>query len=143
MQLYLQRAIRREHGIVDVQCRGVEHLKQSLAAGHGILLTPNHCRPADPFVIGVLAKTVRTPLFFMASWHVFMQNWLTTFVLRRMGAFSVYREGMDRAAVSAAIDILVKSRRPLVIFPEGVISRTNDMLVGLMEGTSSRRAWYC
>ena len=136
VQLYLQRAIRREHGIVDVQCRGVEHLKQSLAAGHGILLTPNHCRPADPFVLGVLAKTVRTPLFFMASWHAFMQDWLTTFVLRRMGAFSVYREGMDRAAVSAAIDILVKSRRPLVIFPEGVISRTNDMLVGLMEGTS-------
>tara|TARA_B100000809_G_scaffold133513_1_gene131239 strand:+ start:1159 stop:1332 length:174 start_codon:yes stop_codon:yes gene_type:complete len=57
---------------VDVQFRGVEHLQQSLAAGHGILLTPNHCRPADPFVMGVLATTVRKPLFFMASWHVFM-----------------------------------------------------------------------
>jgi|TARA_B100000809_G_scaffold133513_1_gene131240 hypothetical protein len=53
-----------------------------------------------------------------------------------MGAFSVYREGMDRAAVSTAIDILVQSRRPLVIFPEGVISRSNDRLVALMEGTS-------
>ncbi len=142
IQRYLVRYMRREYGIVDIQCRGVEHLEKSMAAGHGILLTPNHCRPADPYVLGVLSDVVRTPLFFMASWHLFMQNWWTTWVVRRMGAFSVYREGMDRAAVSAAIEILEKSQRPLVVFPEGVITRTNDELVNLMEGVSfiARRA---
>jgi hypothetical protein len=75
------------------------------------------------------------PLF-MASWHLFMQSRLQTFVLRRLGAFSIYREGMDRTSLNTAIDILEKGPRPLVIFPEGVVSRTNDHLNALLEGTS-------
>ncbi len=49
-------------------------------------------------------------------------------ILRQVGAFSVYREGMDRDALKCAIQILVDARRPLVLFPEGVISRSNDRL---------------
>ena len=56
--------------------------------------------------------------------------------LRRMGAFSVYREGMDRQALQAGVDILAEAKRPLVIFPEGVITRTNDRLLALMDGVS-------
>jgi hypothetical protein len=50
--------------------------------------------------------------------------------------FSVYREGMDRDALKCAIQILVRARRPLVLFPEGVISRSNDRLNHLMDGTA-------
>ena len=50
------------------------------------------------------------------------------------GAFSIYREGLDRTAVKAAIDLLAEARRPLVIFPEGIISRGNDRLAALNEG---------
>ena len=132
----LVRHLRREYGIGDVECRHTERLAASLRAGHGILLTPNHCRPADPFVLGTVSRRLRQPFFFMASWHLFMQDWWSRWVLRRMGAFSVYREGMDKAAVAAAIDILATARRPLVIYPEGVISRSNDSLGALMEGTS-------
>jgi hypothetical protein len=53
-----------------------------------------------------------------------------------MGAFSVYREGMDRQALQAGVEILTEARRPLVIFPEGVITRTNDRLLALMDGVS-------
>ncbi|MEZ6071984.1 MAG: 1-acyl-sn-glycerol-3-phosphate acyltransferase [Pirellulales bacterium] len=130
------RHLRREYGVVEVECRHIERLAASLRAGHGVLLTPNHCRPADPFVVGTLARRLRQPVFFMASWHLFMQDRWTRWVLRRMGAFSVYREGMDKAAVAAAIDILATARRPLVIYPEGVITRSNDSLRSLMEGTS-------
>ncbi len=56
--------------------------------------------------------------------------------MRRVGAFSVYREGMDRQALQTAIDILHQAKRPLVVFPEGVITRTNDRLAALMEGAS-------
>lgn len=123
-------------GVERVECRGTEHLKKSLDAGHGILLAANHCRPCDPMVLGVLSKQVGRPFFTMASWHLFMKSrWLRWFI-RRMGAFSVYREGVDRAAVSYAIGVLEKGRRPLVIFPEGVISRTNDVLFDLMGGTA-------
>ncbi len=39
--------------------------------------------------------------------------------LRAMGAFSVNREGVDRAAVNLAVEILSQAERPLVVFPEG------------------------
>ena len=47
----------------------------------------------------------------------------------------MYREGMDRDALKCAIQILVNARRPLVLFPEGVITRSNDRLNHLMDGT--------
>jgi hypothetical protein len=42
---WLPRYLNRSHGIESVECRGTEHLRRSLEAGHGILLTSNHCRP--------------------------------------------------------------------------------------------------
>jgi hypothetical protein len=57
-------------------------------------------------------------------------------MLRRIGAFSVYREGVDRQAIDTAIDILVDGQRPLVVFAEGAISRHNDQLMPMMDGIS-------
>ncbi|HEX5442618.1 MAG TPA: 1-acyl-sn-glycerol-3-phosphate acyltransferase [Pirellulales bacterium] len=129
---YLDRA----WGITHVECRGLDRLRGSIAAGHGVLLAPNHPRGADPFVIGWLSRAVGQPFFCMASWHLFMDGGLQAWALRRMGAFSIFREGMDRTAVNTAIEILVTAERPLVIFPEGTVSRANDRLNPLMEGTA-------
>lgn len=136
LQLLGRRKLRREYGIVDVQCRHLKRLSGSLAAGHGIMLAPNHCRPNDPLIVSELCRQVGTAPLIMASWHIFQESWWKAFLLRRAGAFSVYREGMDRQALEAAIDILHQAKRPLVIFPEGVVTRTNDRLVALMEGPS-------
>ena len=43
---------------------------------------------------------------------------------------------MDREALKCAIGILVDAKRPLVLFPEGVVSRSNDHLNHLMDGTT-------
>ncbi|MEX0775670.1 MAG: 1-acyl-sn-glycerol-3-phosphate acyltransferase [Phycisphaeraceae bacterium] len=134
--LLLERQLHKQYGVESITCLGTEHLTQSLKAGHGVLLAPNHCRPCDPHVLGVLSRRVGQPVFVMASAHLFVESRFKTWLLRRCGAFSVYREGMDKAAVDAAIDILEHARRPLVIFPEGVISRTNDQLNPLMDGTA-------
>lgn len=128
--------LERHCGVVRVDCRGVERLRASLAAGHGILIASNHCRPVDPIVLGMLSREAGRPFFVLASAHLFMQGRLMTFFLRRAGAVSIYREGMDRAAVNASVDILADALRPLVIFPEGLISRTNDQLGDLLEGTA-------
>jgi hypothetical protein len=53
-----------------------------------------------------------------------------------MGVFSVYREGLDRESLKCSVDLLAQARRPLMIFPEGFVSRTNDRLNNLMEGTA-------
>ncbi len=126
----------RKHGVVQVDCRGVERLRASVAAGHGIMLAPNHCRPCDPFVVAQLGHAAGRPVHTMASAHLFMQSGMQRFFLRRAGAFSIYREGMDREALKCAIQITAEARRPLVLFPEGVISRHNDRLNPLMEGTA-------
>ena len=136
LQLFLRRNLRRNHGIVAVRCQGLERLQESLSAGHGIMLTPNHCRPCDPHVVGEMCRQAGTAPLVMASWHLFLQGRWRAFLLRRAGAFSIYREGMDRQALQAAVQILQQGGRPLVIFPEGVITRTNDRLSALMEGTS-------
>jgi 1-acyl-sn-glycerol-3-phosphate acyltransferase len=136
MTFYLPRLLSKKFGIERVECIHADRLAQSIAAGHGVLLTPNHCRDEDPLVVGMLSREVHSPFFIMASWHLFMQDRLHAFLLRRAGGFSIYREGIDRTAVNTAVEILETGERPLVIFPEGVVSRANDRLNELMEGTA-------
>jgi len=136
LTLLVPRMLRKKYGIVSVECIHADRLARSIAARHGILLTPNHCRDEDPFPLGMLSRQVHSPFFIMASWHLFMQNRLKGFLLRRAGAFSIYREGIDRSAVNTAVEILENAERPLVIFPEGIVSRTNDKINDLLEGTA-------
>jgi 1-acyl-sn-glycerol-3-phosphate acyltransferase len=136
LALWLPRYLRDAHGVVAVRCRGVERLRASLAAGHGVMLAPNHCRPCDPMVLGHLAREARCFPHIMASWHLFKQGRLRAWLLRHAGVFSVYREGMDRESLACAVRILAEARRPLVLFPEGAVTRHNDLLNHLMEGTA-------
>ena len=131
-----KRVNRKREGVVEYELHNADILKQAYQDGHGILIAPNHPRTADPATISELARTAGCPFFMMASWHLFNQNLMTTFVIRSMGAFSVNREGLDRKAVDHAIEILQTAERPLVIFAEGTTSRTNDRLMALMEGPS-------
>ncbi|MBM4001867.1 MAG: 1-acyl-sn-glycerol-3-phosphate acyltransferase [Planctomycetes bacterium] len=128
--------LRRAEKVVSHECRHVERLRASIDAGHGVLLTPNHCRTADPLVMGFLARAARTNVFAMASWHLFNQNRWSGWAIRMMGGFSVYREGIDRQAIDTAIEILVSAKRPLIIFPEGTTSHTNDYLHALLDGVA-------
>lgn len=128
--------LRKYHGVARVTCRGVERLRASIAAGHGIVIAPNHCRPCDPMVIAVLAGQVRRYFYTMASWHLFMQNRFQAWLLQRAGVFSVHREGSDRTSLNHATGLLAEAERMMLIFPEGVISRNNDRLNYLMEGAA-------
>ncbi|MFK7765932.1 MAG: lysophospholipid acyltransferase family protein [Mariniblastus sp.] len=126
--------LKKEHGVVDHECRNLDRLRASIDAGHGIMLTPNHPRTADPVSLCHLCRETPVQLYTMASWHLFNQSAFTTQVVRMMGAFSVNREGLDRSAVDYAINVLVNAERPLLIFPAGSTSRTNDRLMAFMEG---------
>jgi 1-acyl-sn-glycerol-3-phosphate acyltransferase len=128
--------LRRGYGITKITVNDAGKLRASISAGHGILITPNHARDEDPFVLSALAKEVGHPFFVIASAHLFIGSPIQSFLLRRAGAFSIYREGMDKQAVQTSIEILESAERPLVIFPEGHISRTNDRLTPMLEGTS-------
>ena len=128
--------LRRRHGVSAVEVRGADVLQQLQRSGQGILLAPNHCRMSDAVVLQVLSAAARQPFFVMASSHLFRAGRFTSWALRRMGAFSIFREGIDRQAVEQGIDILTHAERPLVIFPEGALSSANDSLNELQEGVS-------
>lgn len=130
----IDRWLRKSHGITSYECRHANRLKQSLDSGYGILLTPNHSRPADPIVMGWLARECKTHVYAMASWHLYQQDWFTAFAIEKMGGFSVYREGVDRKALNTSIEVLAEADRPLIIFPEGAVTRTNDRLNALLDG---------
>ena len=136
IQWYLPSYLRKSFGVTSWECVGAERLKASLNAGQGVLLASNHSRPCDPMVLGLLSREVRRPFHVMASWHLFMQSRVKSFLLPRIGGFSVYREGMDRESLKCATRILSEARFPLIIFPEGFVTRNNDRLLNLMEGVS-------
>jgi 1-acyl-sn-glycerol-3-phosphate acyltransferase len=136
VQWYLPAYLRKSFGVTSWKCVGVERLAASLNAGSGVLLASNHCRPCDPMVLGLLSREVARPFHVMASWHLFMQGRVQSFLLPRIGGMSVYREGLDRESLKCATRILAEARSPLIIFPEGFVTRNNDRLMNLMEGVA-------
>jgi 1-acyl-sn-glycerol-3-phosphate acyltransferase len=93
---WLPTHLRRSFGVASWEFVGTERLRASLQAGHGVLVASNHCRPCDPVVLGLLGREVGRPFHVMASSHLFMQSRVQSFLLPRLGVFSVYREGFDR-----------------------------------------------
>jgi 1-acyl-sn-glycerol-3-phosphate acyltransferase len=126
----------RSEGVWGHEIRHLERFRESLAAGHAILITPNHPRTADPLAMGWLAVEAPCHFHVMASWHLFHRSWLYSWVIRAMGGFSVNREGVDRQAINMAVDLLAEAKRPLVIFPEGATSRTADRLQAMLDGVA-------
>jgi 1-acyl-sn-glycerol-3-phosphate acyltransferase len=126
----------RHDGVVEHECRHVDRLRESIRRGDAILLTPNHCRYADPLVLGTPFRELRTHVYAMASWHLFAHSRLQAFAIQKMGGFSIYREGTDRQSLETAVEILTTAERPLVLFPEGTTNRTNDVLQPLLDGVA-------
>ena len=131
---WLPTYLRKSFGVTSWECLGTERLRASQEAGYGVLLASNHCRPCDPMMLALLSREVGRPFHVKARWHLFMQSRVQSFLLPRIGAFSVYREGLDREALKCATRILAEAHSPLTIFPEGFITRNNDRLFHLMDG---------
>lgn len=126
--------LRLKEGVRSFEVRNLDAFKSALAARKGILLAPNHCRYADPLVMGWPARLAKTHVYAMASWHLFNKSWLDGFAIQKMGGFSIHREASDRQSLETAIEILATGERPLILFPEGTTSRMNDDLKDLLEG---------
>ena len=89
------RLARTQHGVTEIEVRNSVQLSDLIRAGHGILLAPNHCRMADALVLQILSTQIPQPFFVMASSHLFRGRPSLKWALRRMGAFSVYREAVS------------------------------------------------
>ena len=56
--------------LTPVKVTGAENVRQALAAGQRVLITPNHPSHADPFAIYEACEAAGSPCHIMAAWHV-------------------------------------------------------------------------
>jgi len=132
------RKIRREQKIVRIDVEGVEHLRQALDSGSGVVITPNHSFHFDSYAMFEAAAVAERPFHFLAAWQLFaMSTHWERWVLQIHGVFSIDREGTDLRAFKQAIDIIKSSPHPLVVFPEGEIYHTNDRLTPFRDGAAA------
>lgn len=111
-------------------------LRDLAGRGERILFVPNHSTHSDPQLMTELHRQFDAPSCFMAAYDVFLRGKLQAWAMQRNGAFSVDREGSDRKAMSAAMDILKEGRYALTIFPEGNVYMMNDRITPFLDGAS-------
>ncbi len=127
--------LRRFYGIREIRIEGRENL-ECVQPSDGVLIAPNHSHDSDPHVMMEVGRRMGRCFYFMAAWQIFRTHkGIDGFVMQRMGAFSVDREGCDRRAVRKAVELL-SSGCSLVVFPEGEVYRLNSRLTPLLEGVS-------
>lgn len=135
----LRRSVYRNmYGVKELEIPNPEKLHDAVKAGGGVMLAINHPAHGDPFVILEVMSRLRTKCCFLGAWQVFV-GWmgLKGWAFQRLGAFSVDREGTDLRAFRTAVDVLVKGKRSLVIFPEGDVYHLNDRVTPLREGAAT------
>ena len=124
--------------LVEVEGRGLDHVRQAVAEGHGVLITPNHSAHADCVTLYDAADQLGLPFYVMAAWQTFRYGGrLKQLVLRHHGCFSVDREGTDLAALRQARSVLESGPYPLVIFPEGEVYHVNERITPFREGPAA------
>jgi len=110
--------LRRAYGIISYEVRHAERLRHAIDSGAGIVVIGNHSRATDPLALGLVTRTIKRPLFCMASWHTFKNAKIERFAIRRCGAFSVYREGTDHRSLNFSVEAVATGERPVAIFAE-------------------------
>jgi len=129
---------RRSQQVMEWSVVGAGKVREQIQAGCGVMIMPNHSSHADPFSVYLAADEIGTPVYIMATWHVFQdQPLLIRRILQSHGCFSVDREANDIGAFREALDILQKRVHPLVIFPEGEIYHCNDRVTPFREGAAA------
>ena len=132
------RQLRNEQQISEISSTGLEHVRDAVAAGYGVLIAPNHSAHYDSAALYAAVDEIDLPLYFMTAWQVFgMASRFERWAMQRLGCFSIDREKTDKTAFKQAVSILKDEPHPLVIFPEGDIYHTTDHVTPFREGAAA------
>ncbi len=127
----------KNHRIAGIELWGADRFSTARATPAArFVLLPNHPTHSDPQLLTEVCRRLRVKPAFMAAYDVFARSKLNRWVMRRTGAFSVDREGSDRAAMKCAGEILASGRQALVVFPEGNVYLCNDRVTPFNEGAA-------
>jgi 1-acyl-sn-glycerol-3-phosphate acyltransferase len=123
------------HLMESVQVENYQALKD-INRQHGarLLLLPNHSTHSDPQIMVEACRQVGLWSFFMAAYDVFARDSKVAWMMQRMGAFSVNRDGSDRQSLKDAIETVIDGRYGLTVFPEGNVYLMNDRVTPFLDG---------
>ena len=100
------------------------------------IIVCNHPTHSDPQVINEICRRIKVKPAFMAAYDVFARSNMASWVMQRIGAFSIDRDASDRKAMKCAGEIIEEGKFPLVIFPEGNVYLCNDRVTPFAEGAA-------
>lgn len=109
---------------------------EALPAGGRILFLPNHSTHSDGEIMSEVQGQVGVRSCYMAAYDGFHRSRFNAWVMQRLGAFSVDREGSDSRALATGVQVLVGGRYALTIFPEGNVYLMNDRVTPFLEGAA-------
>lgn len=132
--LSLSGAKHRIHGIEVGNSERLTALRRDPKAR--LLFLANHSTHSDAETISEVQRRLRIDSCFMAAYDVFQRRRIQGWLMQRLGAFSVDRDGNDSKSLKAAIEVLVQGKYALTIFPEGNVHFTNDRPTPFLEGAS-------
>ncbi len=123
------------HLMESVQVENYQAL-QDINRQHGarLLLLPNHSTHSDPQIMIEACRQIGLWSFFMAAYDVFERDSRVAWVMQRMGAFSVNRDGSDRQSLKDAVETVIDGRYGLTVFPEGNVYLMNDRVTPFLDG---------
>ena len=123
------------HLMESVQVENYQAL-QDINRQHGarLLLLPNHSTHSDPQIMVEACRQIGLWSFFMAAYDVFERDSRVAWVMQRMGAFSVNRDGSDRQSLKDAVETVIDGRYGLTVFPEGNVYLMNDRVTPFLDG---------
>lgn len=110
--------------------------------GKRTILCPNHSYRHDPEVMFTLSCLAGEEFNFIAAREVFDWNrGFNGWLLQNLGCYSVVRGAADRESFKCTKSLLVAGKKKLVLFPEGEISKQNDVLLPLEGGAVQMAYW--
>ncbi len=123
-----------------VEVSGLEGLHSKLNRRGGsrdrVVFLPNHPTHADAAVFIEALRQAGFSTQMMAAYDVFLRSKLDAWVMQKMGAFSVDREGSDQRAMKQAAAVLARGKHALTIFPEGNVYLRNDRVTPFNDGAA-------
>ena len=120
---------------LHLELRDLEVLR-GLPQGAGIILAANHADETDFKACLELSRRSGRRFLFLMNREAFDEGYgVAGWWLQRLGAFSVERGGRhNEEAKRYAIEVVIRGREVLVIFPEGEIYYLNDLVQPFKSG---------